>query len=123
MWENIGTALLSGSVGFVAGAWWIVKYKPAPGVDLDAEDDGPPDWDELREYAAADVAMTARIFAVPAAEPNVAIGHDAVGTAVPVTHLIVGGNTACCLRRATALPWCDLVTAHPDLVTCTGGGR
>ena len=38
MWEIIGTALLSASTGFVAGAYWIVKYKPAPGVDLDEED-------------------------------------------------------------------------------------
>lgn len=92
MWEIIGTALLSGSAGVVLGAWWIVKYVPARGVDLDEED---PDYGGRRTP-----------------------GRDSH----PVTHLIVGGHTGCCRRRTDALPWTDLLTADPGLVTCTEEG-
>lgn len=97
MWEIIGTALLSGSAGVVLGAWWIVKYVPARGVDLDVED---PDYGgrQTLDQKIADQ-----------------LDHDSH----PVTHLIVGGHTGCCRRRTDALPWTDLLTADPGLVTCT----
>lgn len=38
MWDIICTALFAGTAGFIGGAYWIVKYVPGPGVDLDAKD-------------------------------------------------------------------------------------
>lgn len=109
MWEIIGTALLSGSAGVVLGAWWIVKYVPARGVDLDDED-----WVPDTHLAAHDPLLSperiSRVFDVPA---------ELLTSREPVTHLIVGGHTGCCRRRTDALPWTDLLTADPELVTCT----
>ena len=114
MWEIIGTALLSGSAGFVAGAYWIVRYKPGPGIDLD-EEDHREQWDELRDYCSQDVMLTRDIDKEVRREvsttPNAAVGS-------PVTHLVRGGHTECCGVRTTALRWGELVTVDPKAVTC-----
>ena len=123
MWEIIGTALLSGSAGFVAGAYWIVRYKPGPGIGLD-EEDHREQWDELRDYCSQDVMLTRALRDAPQpGEPrtwNTAVGAEHIGKTVRTTHLIRGGTTGCCGRRAISLPWGDLVTADPLLVDCAG---
>ena len=91
MWDIIGTALLAFSAGTVFGAYWIVKYVPARGADLDEED--------------------RRTFDQKAADQ---LDHDSH----PVTHLVVGGTTGCCGVRTNKLPWGDHVTISEDAVTC-----
>ena len=118
MWEIIGTALLSASTGFVAGAYWIVKYKPAPGVDLDEEDRREVSLTLDIDTTGFDAALARALRDAP--QPNTAVGAEHIGRTVRTTHLIRGGTTGCCGRRAISLPWGDLVTADPLLVDCAG---
>ena len=118
MWEIIGTALLSGSAGFVAGAYWIVRYKPGPGIDLDEGDRREVSLTLDIDTTGFDAALARALRDAP--QPNTAVGAEHIGRTVRTTHLIRGGTTGCCGRRAISLPWGDLVTADPALVDCAG---